>query len=332
MVGAIDEVLDEWEPASRGEEPFNMAQGFARMTMNVLVRTMFGSGLEPGEPERVAKALAYAIDYTMMGLMTNSLPDWVPVPGRARYREALQTINALIFRIIQKGRQGGMADNSLLSMLLNMVDAETGAQMTDEQLRDEAVALFLAGYESTSVGLSWAYHAMTQQPELAQRLREEVDGVLGQRKPGFADLQLLPYTRNVFQEALRLYPPAWFAPRMVEEDDEIDGYRIPAGKTVAPITWMIQRHPDFWEDPARFDPDRFTPQRSEGRHKYAYTPFLIGKRQCIGKEFSMMEGVFMLARISQRYQASAVPGRVAQLHIATTIRTKDGVWVNLKPR
>jgi cytochrome P450 len=213
-----------------------------------------------------------------------------------------------------------------------MVDEESGERMSNSELRDEAVSLFLAGYETTSVAMSWALHFMTQQPEIRERLQQEVETVLGERTPTMMDLRKLTYARNIMQESMRLYPPAYWIPRTAIEDDVIDGYRIPAGKMVAVMSQTIHRHPEQWENPHAFDPDRFLPERSEGRHKLAWIPFGAGQRLCVGREFAMMEGPFILARMMQRYRPVAVPDRVAQMHIGITIRTRDGVWVGLEKR
>jgi cytochrome P450 len=333
IVEAIDESLTEgWGPAASSGEPFDVTQAFTRMTMKVLARTMFGSEVGAEETARVAEALTYAIDYIPKRMVTKALPGWMPVPGLARYQEALKSIDELIFRVIERGRKSAEAGNNLLSLLLNATDDESTQQMTDEQLRDEAVALFLAGYETTAGSLAWAFHILSQQPEFAQRVHTEVDGVLGSRTPAFEDLFQLGLARNVLQETLRLHPPSYWIPRTAVKDDEIDGYRIPAGSTVAVMTYLIHRHPDIWDNPLAVDPDRFLPKRSEGRHKMAWIPFGAGQRLCIGKEFALMEGQLIIARVLQRYNVEAVPGRVAQMHLSTTLRTKDGVWVKLKAR
>ncbi|PTL82035.1 cytochrome P450 [Vitiosangium sp. GDMCC 1.1324] len=332
MVEAVDESLERWwAPAARTGEPFDIAQAFSHMALNVLVRTIFGGELGAGEAERVGQAAVDIMNYVLLGMVTKSLPEWVPFPGRARYRESLRYLDESTDRVIKRGQQGAGEDN-LLSLLLHAVDEETGERMSPAQLRDEVAALFVAGHETTAVGLAWAFHLLTRHPEHAQRLWTEVEGVLGQRVPGFADLRQLTHTRNVLQEALRLYSPAFWVPRESVEEDEIDGYRIPGGKTVAVFMHLFHHHPGLWEEPERFDPDRFTPERSEGRHKLAWLPFGVGQRQCIGKEFSMMEGQLILARIAQRYQVEAVPGRKVQVRLGTTLRAQGGVWVHLKAR
>ncbi len=332
MVEAIDECLEGWDAAAARGEPFNIGQAFNRVTMNVMVRTMFGTGLEPGETERVARALVYAIDFILLGFATQALPGWMPMPGRARYREALRTIDETVLAVIARARRNGGEEETLLSLLMNMVDEESGERMSHAELRDEAVTLFLAGYETTSVTMSWALHNLTQHPGLSQRLRTEVDRAVGTRVPGFADLMSLTYCRNVAQESLRLYPPVFWLARKAVEEDVIDGFRIPAGTSVGVMLHLIHRHPEHWEAPERFDPDRFTPERSAGRHKHAWVPFGAGQRQCIGKEFALMEAQLILTRLAQRFQVEAVPGRTAEVLLSTTLRAKDGVWVKLTRR
>ncbi|HEY0094513.1 MAG TPA: cytochrome P450, partial [Archangium sp.] len=261
MVEAIDECLEGWDAAAARGEPFNIAQAFNRVTMNVMVRTMFGASLEPGETERVSGALVYVIDFILRGFATQALPDWVPVPGRDRYREAIRTIDETVLGVIERARREAGGEATLLSLLLDMVDVESGERMNQAELRDEAVALFLAGYETTSVSMAWALHALTQQPGLGQRLWTEVDRAVGTRVPGFADLMSLAWCRNVAQEALRLYPPIYWLARKAVEEDVIDGFRIPAGTSMALMLSLIHRHPEEWDAPERFDPDRFTPER-----------------------------------------------------------------------
>ncbi len=332
MVRAIDESLNDWDAAAARGEPFDVAGAFNRVTMNVMVRTMFGTGLAPGETERVASALLYAIDFILLGIATQALPRWVPVPGRARYREALRTIDEIVLGVIERARGGARGEETLLSLLMDMVDEETGERMSPVELRDEAVTLFLAGYETTSVTLAWALHALTHEPGLGQRLRSEVDRAVGARVPGFEDLRSLAWCRCVAQEALRLYPPVYWVARKTVEEDVIDGFRIPAGTSMAVMVHLIHRHPEAWEAPERFDPDRFLPERSGGRHKHAWVPFGAGQRQCIGKDFALMEAQLILTRLAQRFHLEAVPGRVAEVLLSTSLRVKSGVWVKLTRR
>ncbi|MBB2910321.1 cytochrome P450 [Streptosporangium becharense] len=333
MVDAIDEVFDDWAGWAQAGEPFDIGAACNRLTMHVLVRALFGTGMQPGEPERIGEAFDYAIRYMMIGSLSTRWPQWLPMPGRARYHRAIRKIDEIVRHIVDRGRQGLDQDGAhLLALLLNTVDADTGERMTDRQLRDETVTLFAAGYETTAVTLSFAFHLMAQYPEAAQRMRDEVDTVLGRRRPGFGDLAALPYTRNVLLEAVRLYSPAYYLTRTAVGEDEIDGFRIPAGRQVLIATYLIHHHPEVWPDPLRFDPDRFTPQRSEGRHKQALMAFGAGQRQCIGKEFALTEAHLVLARAVQRYILAPVPGRENQVGMAASARAKDGVWVRMRHR
>ena len=177
--------------------------------------------------------------------------------------------------------------------------------------------------------MAWSFYFLLRQPEVMQKLIVEVDTVLGQRQPTFADVPQLPYARMVMQEALRLYSPVYWITRTAVEDDVIDGYHIPAGSLVAIMSHAIHHHPNCWPNPTTFDPDRFSPERMKNRHPLAWIPFGAGQRQCIGKEFSLMEGQLILAKVLQRFRLTAVPGKETAVHAATTIRPKGGVWVNL---
>jgi cytochrome P450 len=265
-------------------------------------------------------------------MVTHSLPEWMPVPGRQRYRESIKMIDEIMRRLIEQGREQASGEDNLLSLLLQAVDGESGEQMTNAQLRDEALGFFIAGYDTTAAGMTWVLHSLTKYPEITNKVREELEAVVGTRKPGFADLMRLPYTRNVLQEALRIHSPSVWLPRLSVVEDEIDGYRIPPGAMTVIFTRLIHRHPGIWNDPMTFDPDRFTPERSEGRHKQAWLPFGSGQRQCIAKEFSLLEGMLIMARVVSRYELLPVPGRVPQERVSTNLRTKDGMWLNLRPR
>lgn len=331
MADAIDDGLAELDELVKAGGPINMAQEFANITMKVIVRAMFGTGLAREAVTAVSDNLAFALDFMLTGLITDAFPSWMPVPGRARYQQSIEVIDEIVFAVIEQRRNEGLGDD-MISMLLDMVDDETGAQMTDQQLRDEAVSLFLAGYETTSVAMSWSLHFLTQAPMLMEKLQGAVDDTVGQRQITFTDLHALEYPRWVMQEALRLYSPVFWLWRTAEENDVIDGFLIEKGQNVALAIHNIHRHPDVWDDPTTFDPERFSAERSEGRHSLAWMAFGAGQRQCIGRDFALMEGQLILSKLIQRYTIEAIPGRVAEPHIALTLRTKDGVWVNLKRR
>ncbi|WP_437679651.1 cytochrome P450 [Sorangium sp. So ce131] len=332
MVQAIDDGMASFRAAAAAGRPVDGEREFPHLAMKVIVNTVFGTGIAPEEADDVAQAFRYANDYMLLGAAFRALPRWVPAPGRRRFERSVKRIDEHVLRFIERNRSQRGKGGALLAILLNMVDAETGERMTDQQLRDETVTMFLAGYETTAVTLAWTLHFLIENPDVLRELEAEVDAALGDRRPSFADLPRLPLALAVLQEALRIYPPAYWIPRTAIDDDEIDGFHIPAGTTVGVMSYVLHRHPDFWESPDRFDPGRFTPERSRGRPPLAFLPFGTGQRQCVGKEFALMEGQLILARLLQQYRVSGVPGRTTRLRVATALRTSGGVWMNLAPR
>jgi cytochrome P450 len=201
MVEAIDEAFARWELDRNPAAPFNLASAFNQLTMGVIVKTLFGTGLSTTEMNRVSEAMGFALDYFITGMLVTALPDWIPMPGKARFHESLATFDEAVYRIVAECRERQESGHHLLAMLLDTVDEETGEGMTDKQLRDEVATLFLAGYETTSIALSWATEYLTLNPATMQKLQAEVDAVLGGRRPTFADLPNLPYSRMVLPSA-----------------------------------------------------------------------------------------------------------------------------------
>ena len=213
-----------------------------------------------------------------------------------------------------------------------MTDAETGEGLTDQQIRDEVVNLFLAGYDTTAATLTWALALLLRHPQELMRLRTEVDEVLAGRTPTFADATRLVYTRMVVHETLRLRPAAWQVPRIAIEDDVIDGYAIPAGTVVIPLIYMIHRHPEHWSAPEEFDPQRFTPGRSDTRHHFSYIPFGAGQRTCIGKDFSLLESQLVLSSVFSRFTLEPTTSALPQPRMSATLKMHGTVSVRLKRR
>ncbi len=326
MLTAIDEQMAAWPAAA---DSFDLTSALNRMTMNVIVRTMFGAQLAEADFQRLSEAMTYAMDYLLVGIIQQSLPAWLPFPGQRRYREALRVFDEIVYRVIARCRaeEGG---DSLLAMLLNTVDEETGEQMTDQQLRDEVATIFVAGYETTSIALSWAADFLARDNALQARLAGEIATVAGQAAPDLTALSRLKLARHTFQEALRLRPSAWFLPRLAVEDDEIDGYPIPAGTQVILLISHIHQHPGSWDAPEQFNPDRFEDDGRQTRHPFAYVPFGAGQRQCIGRDFAYMEGQLILTRLLQRFQLHPISSEPAQPQLSTTLRPKGGVHLRLQ--
>lgn len=336
MVAAIQEALDTWETASTSGQPLSLAPALSQLTMRVVVKTLFGTALSAQELDKVAQDMAFAINYVFVDAARQVLPSWLPLPGKRRYQQAIDRFDKVVYRIIAQGRQtqatADHAENHLLAMLLDMVDAETGAQMDDRQLRDEVATLFLAGYETTSIALTWVFAYLTQYPAVMQKAQHEVDSVLQGKTPTFADLPNLPYTRMVLQEVMRIRPPSYWTPRTAVANDEMDGYTIPAGANMVSFTYAIHHHPEAWPNPEQFDPERFTAENSAGRHLFAWIPFGAGPRLCIGRDFALMEGQLALVMALQRYALTSVQAALPSLSLASTLRPKGGVTVKLTKR
>ena len=301
MVNAIDRTVDRWQDVALTGQPLHIDDEMARLTMSVISQTIFGVdlGAESGVVSQAFhEAFAFVTARTMSAF---ALPLAWPLPSHRRFRRNRQIIDDFVQSQIAKGRQRDAQDN-LLAILLQATDEATGQRMSDEQVRDEVVTLFLAGFETTARSLTWGWYLLDQHPEIVQRLEAEVDGALGKRSPTLADLPALPYTRMVVDEILRLYPPAGMLARQVVAEDVIDGYRIPGNSIVMLIPFMTHRYPGVWENPEAFIPERFAPEAAGQRPKSAYIPFSGGARICLGNHFALAEMVFSYAMLIARYR------------------------------
>ncbi len=303
-----------------------------RLTFRIVGETLFGTDVE-GDAEPIRQALDVAIHWAQAHAeQVIRLPPWVPTPHNLRFRRALATLDALVFRIIEGRRASRAGSGDLLGMLMAARDEDNGEGMSDRQLRDEVMTLVLAGHETTANALAFALHLVAHHPEVQRRLHDEVVAALGDRAPRFEDLPRLPYTERVVQESLRLYPPAWCFEREALADDEIDGFHVPAGSMVAVCPFTLHRAERYWPEPERFDPDRFSPERSEGRPKQAFLPFGDGPRVCIGKAFAMMEAKIILATVAQRFRLEPAGPAELDLEPGITLRPRGGIRLHSQRR
>ncbi|HUQ83213.1 MAG TPA: cytochrome P450, partial [Gemmatimonadaceae bacterium] len=271
------------------------------LTLAIVGKTLFDADVEH-EAEEIGAALATTFESFNFGffLPFGALLEKLPLPATLRFRKARARLDATIYRIIEERRRSGADRGDLLSMLLLAQDTEgDGTGMTDLQLRDEAMTIFLAGHETTANALTWTWYLLSQHPHVEARLHAEIDAALGGRAPTADDLPALPYTRMVLAESMRLYPPAWIVGRRAMRPFEASGYTIPARSIVLACQYVMHRDPRWFPDPERFDPQRFAPERQAERPKFAYFPFGGGPRVCIGEQFAWMEGIILLATIAQ---------------------------------
>ncbi len=332
MTEATLAMLERWQLRMDQGRQLEVASEFMRLTMEVVTRALFSTSVE-GDINKIGSAITTLLDDVTFRFTFPFYPPLkVPTPRNRRFLAARETLDGIVYRIIAERRQWPDEHDDLLAMLMEARDEETGEGMSDKQLRDEVVTLFLAGHETTANALTWASYLLSAHVAIERRLRAEVDEVLQGRIPTASDLPKLPYTRMVIDETLRLYPPAWITNRRAIEADTVCGYHIPAGATVSISPYVTHRDPTLWENPEGFDPERFSPERSVGRTHYAYFPFGGGPRQCIGKGFALMEATLVLALLTQHYELHLVPGRKVETEALATLRPRYGMWMTTHPR
>lgn len=319
---------------AHGQGPFviDAHRDMVKLTLDVVVAALFGRDLASAA-EVSYEALGAALEF--VGERTNGflLPKWVPTPGNRRFHRTMAEVEGAVYRVIAAGRRPGAEEGTLLSMLLGSRDADTGAPLSDRDVRDEVFTMFVAGHETTALTLTWLFTLLDGRRDVIDRMRAEVDAVLGDRDPGFADVPKLVYLRQVVDETLRLRGPVAMNARSAVADDELLGVRVRAGDVVMPFFYGAHRHPDFWDAPEVFDPDRFSAERSQGRNPWSYVPFSAGQRQCIGNTFSLVETVVLLAQLLRRFELEVQPGQDQVKPVAVvTVRPDRPVMISLRAR
>jgi cytochrome P450 len=325
---------DRWHD---GEE-LDFHQEMMRLTMAIVGKTLFGADVE-GDARDVGEAVTTILgmfDETLLFLllfMSGRHVDRIqrlPLPAAKRFREARAQLDTVIYRLIGESRRSGAEGTDLLSRLLQARDAGTG--MTDEQVRDEAMTLFLAGHETTAVALTWTFYLLSRHPAVEEKLHAELEEVLGGRLPEPDDLPRLTYTRKVLAESMRVFPPVWEIGRQPVRDVEIGGYLIPKGTVVGMSQFVVHRDERWFPEPRRFDPERWEPEEEAKRPRYSYFPFGGGPRLCIGEPFAWMEGILLLATIAQEWRFRLVPGHPIAPDPKITVRPKYGMRMTASRR
>jgi cytochrome P450 len=329
MQACSEALLARW--GARSGEPFDVAADMMALTLDIIARTMFSAEVA-GEVAAIRRLTDIVVNLRPSLLDLFGFPQWIPRLHSRRYRAAIAAFEALVARFLAERRSGQGARDDLLSLLLAARDAETGEGMSDRQLRDEILTIFLAGHETTANALAWTWYLLARHPRAEARLHDELDRVLGGRPPSFADLAELKWSRMVVEEAMRLYPPAHTIVRTALGEDRLGGLRVPPGASITISTYALHRNPNLWPDPERFDPERFAPAAVAARHRFAYLPFGGGPRICIGNGFAMAEAQVILAAIAQRYRLRLAGGHPVEPIGLITLRPKRGLWVTLEPR
>jgi cytochrome P450 len=332
MAGCVETMLERWK--GRSLRNFDVASEMNRLTLDIAARTLFGASLGDRESQVISDSLPPLMREAVrrqFGLW--AAPRWMPTPNNRRMAAHIERLNAVVYQIIEDRRRlvasGGDAGTDLLGLLMTACDEESGVGMSDKLLRDESMNLLMAGHETTAQFLSWTWYLLSLYPEARRRVEEEVDRLPDGIPRGTEGLE---FTRRVLDETLRIYPPAWVFRRTAIEDDVVSGYRIRAGSDVLLVPWVIHRHEKFWTNPEAFDPDRFLPERSAGRHRCAYVPFGGGPRLCIGMHFALLEALIVVAMVSRRYRIDRVPGPPVTPEASFTLRPRGGLWMNALAR
>jgi len=329
IAASAAEHLARWHDKQSGD----LHEEMAALTLDIVSKSLFGSKLLHDTRAIGTEVAAYMERFFSQAALSFLLPDGFPIPKSPRLMRSRRKLNQVIFSIIRERRIHPAAGTDLLQTLLNATD-EKGGRMSDVQLRDEIMTLFLAGHETTANALTWTWYLLAQNPDAERNLHEELDRELGGRAPSLSDLARLPYCEMIIKESMRLFPPAWGIGRRALRDIELRGYRIPKGTNVFILQWLTHRDARFYPEPLRFDPERWRsdPVRSGVIPRFAYFPFGGGPRVCIGAGFAMMEATLLLATIAQRYRFALLPDPPVVPFFSVTLRPKHGMRVKIETR
>jgi len=325
-------MLTLWEVWSERGEALDVADEMRMLTMRIVLRTIIVAG-----DNQYLTALQDAIS-VLVGQSNKQLfsyfplPRWIPLPGIQRSRKAVATLDRFVYAMIRKRRSSQAGCDDILSMLLQSRDDISGEKMADRQIRDEILTLFMAGHETTANALAWAWYMLCRYPDVQDRLIREVDQQLGGQSPAYADLSRLFYPKQIFDEILRLYPPAWIFTWQAVQEDWMGEHRIPAGAIVFFSPWVMHRLPAYWDDPERFSPDRFAGEKTAALPRFTYLPFGAGARRCMGTQFAALEAVLTIIKVAQRFQLSPQTDQPVKPKAFLTLRPEGPILVTAHRR
>jgi cytochrome P450 len=331
MTALGEKMAGEWQDG----ETRDIDKEMMRLTLNIVGKTLFDANVED-ETDEIGNAMTTLIslfDYLLLPF--SEILEKLPIPHARRFNRAKETLDKVIYSFINERRSGGKDKGDLLSMLLQTQDEESGAQMSDEQVRDECMTLFLAGHETTANALTFAFYLLSQNPEKERKFHAEMDALFPNGElPKPEDYPKLKYTEAVLAEAMRLCPPAWVLGRLAIEEHEFYNYKIPKGSLVLVSMYILQRDKRFWQHAEIFQPERFLHENAvkEANQKFIYFPFGAGVRRCIGEQFAWMEGVLLLATLGRKWKLSLLPEQRFGLQPMMTLRPKFGMKMKIEKR
>lgn len=324
------ELVERWNRMRQKDGTVDLHSEMTRFSLRVVCRALFGADVD-----KIVPVLKDNVPYLSKKAFTRSLApvhiphDW-PTPGNLHINRATKEVYDVVDQLIADRRATPSGSDDLLSRLLNAQDPEGGTGLTDAEVRDQALIFLLAGHETTATSLTFTLHLLGLHPDIQQKVRDEAAEVLGDRLPNHADTKALTYSTMAIKEAMRLYPAVYAIPRLIMKEDEVSGYTLPVGAVAAVSPWVTHRHPDFWDDPETFDPERFTPDKEKARHRYAYFPFGGGPRACIGQYFSMLESIVMTPVLVRAFEFTSPPGPV-KLFTGITLRPNQPMPCRIGP-
>lgn len=338
MTQATAQLLENWRGVAKRGDALDVNEAMVRLTLEIVGKSLFSVDLTR-EAETVGNAFT-AVNRQFRDFSSHPFGVWLMnatwLPRTRRFMGNVAILDRIVYDIIEERRRLRQNEsgetNDLLDLLMDARDEETGEGMDDRQLRDEVMTLMLAGHETTSNALTWTLYLLSQHPGAREELEQEVDRVLAGRIPTFDVIPQLTYTTMVLEEAMRLYPPAYAVARTAADEDIVGGYKVERGAVITLSPYLTHRHPEFWENPDRFDPQRFSPQRKAQRPRYAYIPFGGGPRMCIGNNFAMTEATLILAMIAQRFRLDHAPEHLVELEPLITLRPRHGMVMHLRQR
>ncbi len=329
MVEYGERLSDRWQDG----ETRDIDQEMMRLTLQIVAKTLFSADVE-GDADEVGQAMTNLINlFNYLLLPFSEVLEKIPLPQTRRFRNAKDTLDNVIYKFIRERRESGEDTGDLLSMLLAARDEDDGGRMTDEQVRNEAMTLFLAGHETTANALTFTWYLLSENPAAEAKLHEELDRVIGGRAPTIEDLPNLKYTEAVLAESMRLYPPAWAIGRLSTADHAFAGFDVARNSLVLVSPFVTQRDPRFWDGAGSFMPERWFDQSvKEASNRFIYFPFGGGVRRCIGEQFAWTEGILLIASLARKWRLRLDPEQKIGLKPMITLRPKFGMRMKIERR
>ena len=331
MLSAARETRDRW--LQRPGRPLRLNHEMMRTTFDIILATMLSGpgGVDPGKFEQAITDTLTPIGWALATTILR-LPDWTPYPGKGRARRAVAYLRKATATLVAGRRSADDGREDLLTLLQSGRDPESGRAMTDEEIVDNLLTFIAAGHETTSLGLSWTLHLLSRHPEIEARAVAEIEAVTGGAEVAPEHIPRLDYVRQVFSEAMRLFPPAPMISRQASEPMELGGLKLETGALVVIPIYALHRHRLLWDEPERFDPHRFAPEAAAARHRFAFMPFGGGPRVCIGAAFAMQEAVGVLAVLLQRVRVRETERQTPTAVMRVTLRPTPELMMTAEPR